>query len=355
MSGITARVFVVFVAVVSLVTAVVLTLTNLTEISSPALQVVALVTLLAAYLYFIWAAEPYRRRVDQRTYAVVYGLVLVACLLNSLSQLGTNLNVRDDWGPVCVALVVMIAGPYRPPGEIIVSTVVGLLVVNASVVPHLATLTGTSPIASFVIVSAPTLALGVGAAIYSSTLIAELHGLRASAAQARELRDVIDGREAVADFLGYSIAPLRDDVLPFFHDVKQRDELTPADVVRASELSSSLRRSLVHSQLAEPLAELAGVFIDPQNLSRRLSEPQRAALRVLLGFLAEQPSVRRNNVSFSFMVENDTIRGAVEGAFTTDRSLSSRVAPFLGLMRLSFTGVTTEVTADSVFVEFHLS
>ncbi|MCU1475561.1 MAG: hypothetical protein JWQ64_254, partial [Subtercola sp.] len=119
LSGITARIFVFVVGLISLATAVALALSNGPQVGQPGIQLLALVTLAAAYVYFVWAAEPYRKRVSGRSFGIVFGVVLAASVVDSLSQLGSDTLIRDDWGPICVALVLMLAGPYRPPIDIV--------------------------------------------------------------------------------------------------------------------------------------------------------------------------------------------------------------------------------------------
>lgn len=337
LSGITARIFVCVVAVVSLALAVILTLSNSSEVSSLPLQLVAMALLVAGYAYFIWAADPYRRRVSRRDFAIALTFLLLAALTESLSQLGTDVLARNDWGPLCVALLLMVGGSYRTPGDLIGFTAISLAVVAVSTALNLSTFTNRSALISFTITGSPVLALGGGAALYAGYLIAGLKRERAVAAEAREARELTDRREVIEEFVGSSTATLRRDVLPFFRQIKAQDALAPADIERAAELSESLRASLAAASRAEPLADLVGVFHDPHGLSHRLTEQQRAALRTLLVFLGDQPAVPRDALTLSLTLSGVIAGGVIEAdSGSTDRTLGSRVSPFIGLMQLAF-------------------
>ncbi|MEF2977465.1 hypothetical protein [Subtercola sp. YIM 133946] len=352
LSGITARIFVAVVGLVSVASAVALAVGNGAQINQPVLQIVGLVILLAAYVFFVIAAEPYRRRVTRKTYAIVLGLVIVASLFDALSQLGTEAHIRDDWGPICVALVLMVAGPYRPPLEIVVFTAISLVAMAAIVMMQESAATRHTVVIALVTAVTPSLALGIGAAIYSGYLIAGLRADRGRAAKARELRDTSDRREAIEEFLGHDVEALRADVLPFFRELRIRDALSEADIERAAELQTSLRASLVARLSAEPLHDLVGVLDDPQHLSRRLSEPQRTALRAFVSFLADQPSISRSDISLTFSASETSLHGTLDCPIDSDRTLSFRATPFVGLLQLAFDSAADDFAPDRARVEF---
>ncbi|GGF12714.1 hypothetical protein [Subtercola lobariae] len=352
LSGITARIFVFVVGVISLATAVTLAFSNANEVGRPGIQVLAIVILAAAYVYFVWAAEPYRRRVTARSFTIVFAAVLLASLIDTLSQLGSDTLIRNDWGPICIALVLMLAGPYRPPLDIVGYTLISLIVISLTTAIEIIARNGTMTFISLTIAGTPAFALGVGSAIYSHYLISGLRADRVAAAELREHRELADRREAIEEFLGHDIKALRSDVLPYFRTVKTQDALTLANIDRAAELQTKLRASLVSNLSAEPLSEVVGRLDDPEHLSRRLSEPQRTALRAVLAFLAEQPTVRRKDITLRFEATVSGCRGTLACAVSSDRTIGFRATPFVGLIQLAFANVTDSVSSEAVSIAF---
>ncbi|GAA0991841.1 hypothetical protein [Subtercola frigoramans] len=353
LGGITARIFVRFVAIISVGTAVTMALLNGREISSLPLELTAIALLIAGYAYFIWAADPYRRRVSSRDYAIVLSCLLLAAVAESFAQLGSDLLVRNDWAPLCLGLVLMLGGPYRTPLFLVACTVVALAVVAVTTWLNTPTLGIQSPLIALTVTGTPVLALGGGAALYSGYLIAGLKRARIEATEAREARELADRREVIEEFLGHNIANLRRDVLPFFRHIKAQDALTPADIDQAAELSERLRASLAANALVEPLAELVGVYRDPLTLAHRLTQQQRAAIRTLLLFLSDQPEITRERIELSLALSGADVVGVLEAHLANpDRTAASQLAPFIGLMQLAFATAEEDISADRVAVRF---
>ncbi|MCU1481337.1 MAG: hypothetical protein JWQ19_2123 [Subtercola sp.] len=352
LSGITARIFVFVVGLVNVGTAIGLALSNGSEVTLPALQIAGIVVLVAAYVYFVWAAEPYRKRVTFRRFSLVFALVALASVFDALSQFGADTAVRNDWGPICLALLLMLAGPYRHPLEIVGFTVIALALVSVTTVIVEASRTAGPYFIALSIVGTPILAIGIGSAIYAGYLISGLTADRAAAAAARDRRDQADRREAIEEFLGRDIRALRSEVLPFFRHLKAQDALTPADIDKAAELQTRLRASIVSNLSADPLEDVVGSFVDPDHLSRRLSEQQRAAVRAVIAFLADQPSINRRDITLSFEITDTAMCGTLHCVVASDRALASRAAPFVGLLQFAFASVTDELAADDAHLTF---
>lgn len=353
LSGITARIFVIAVAVVAVTVATVLTVLNSGEISSIPLVALALLALVAAFALLVRAADPYRRRVTRATYGISYSLVLLACILESVGQAGADTDVRNDWGPIAVALMLMVSGSYRRPTEIVVRTVVATVIVAASTVLHTGVLR-SGLLVSLTLSVVLVVALGGGAAIFASSLIAGLRADRQRAADAREHRDVRDRRRAIEEFLGNDIESLRQDVLPFFREVKARDILTDDDRATAALLARRLRSSLESSLTAEPLERLVSEFRDADGVAASLSDEQRTALRTLLLHFAGQLDRGTETLTLAFSRSGERMFGELCAGFPAGRGQGSGIAPFVGLMQLAFSRVESETLDREVKIRFAL-
>ncbi|PPF82226.1 hypothetical protein C5B96_09745 [Subtercola sp. Z020] len=352
LSGITARIFVVAVSVVAVVVAGALTVLNGSETSSFALVALGLAALVAAFALLIRAADPYRRRVTRAAYGISYALVLIACILESIGQSGTDTDVRNDWGPIAVALVLMVSGSYRPPGEIVLRTLVATIVVAATTLVHFGSLR-SELLTSLTMSGVLVVALGGGAAIFSSSLIAGLRADRQRAAEAREHRDLRDRRRAIEEFLGTDTESLRREVLPFFREVKARDSLTDADRERAAELARSLRATLESSLAIEPLERLVGRYSDPHAVALSLTDEQRTALRTVLLHFAGDAGPGARALSLSFDRVGVRMTGELGAVFSDGRSNpGAGASPFVGLMQLAFQRVDAETAEQSLTIRF---
>jgi chorismate-pyruvate lyase len=352
LSGITARIFVVAVSIVAVTVAGALTVLSGSETSSFPLVALGLGALVAAFVVLIRAADPYRRRVTRAAYGISFSLVLVACILESLGQSGTDTDVRNDWGPIAVALVLMVSGSYRPPGEIVVRTLIATVVVAATTLLHVDSLR-SGLLTSLTMAGVLVVALGGGAAIFSSSLIAGLRADRQRAAEAREHRDLRDRRRAIEEFLGNDTESLRREVLPFFREVKARDILTDADRERAAELARILRATLESSLAIEPLERLVARFSDPRAVAPSLSDEQRTALRTVLLHFGGDAASGVQALSLAFDRAGEQLTGELCAEFGDGRSTpGAGAAPFIGLMQLAFTRVDAQSAEQSLTIRF---
>ncbi|RFA08324.1 hypothetical protein B7R54_03110 [Subtercola boreus] len=360
LSGITARIFVVAVGCVAVLSAGVLTALNADEIVSPALILLAFAALVAGFAYLVWSADPYRRTVTRARYGVTYSLVLVAAILESSGQLGRDTNLRNDWGPIVVALALMVSGSYRRPAEIVLRTAIAAVVVAATTALHTGTTDLGELIGSVTMSGTLVVALGGGAAIFASSLTAALRVDRRRADEARRNRDVRDRRRAIEDFLGTDIESLRRDVLPFLREVKARDVLTDDDRRRAAALAKSLRSSLAVSLAEEPLERLVDVFVDPLAAAAGLGAEQRTALRTVLVHFAAQPGLEAGGLSLEFVRESGRgsgqagvrMTGELTAVFGPEASPATGIAPFVGLMQLSFPHVDADTARNTIVLRF---
>ncbi|RFA16432.1 hypothetical protein B7R22_02805 [Subtercola boreus] len=370
LSGITARIFAMAVGCVAVISATVLTALNPQEIGSPTLMLMGFAALVAGFAHLVWAADPYRRTVTRVRYLITYGLVLVAAVLESFAQLGSDTDVRNDWGPIVVALVLLVSGSYRRPTEIVVCTVLAALVVAGTTIQHSGTVSLGGLIGATTMSGTLVVALGGGAAIFAASLIAGLRVDRRRSDDVRRNRNARDRRRAIEEFLGTDIEALRREVLPFFRDLKVRDALTDGDRARAAELARLLRSSLARGLADEPLEGLVGMFDDPLLVAAALSTEQRTALRTVLLHFASQPGRSAGDLSLvlgrggaageaaggaagdAADLPGEGMTGELVAAFGVERGPSTGIAPFVGLMQLAFPRVDAHPARDAIVIRF---
>lgn len=356
LATISARGFLVVVTVVSLTCAIGLTATTVDQISSWPLAIAALVALAAGYAWFLRAAFRFDQGVTSDRYSIAFALVAVATVLNSLSCLGSNIVVRDDWGLVTIGLVVMAAAPFRTFAELGAYTAVAGGIAGLLAVLHgFVSLRDGIPLPVTVLVAiAPSLALGLGSVAYARRL---LHGIYAERLQQADDRDAqIDElrRAFVDDDVVGGIGSLRSDIVPFLARLRQSGTLTPADSARAAELAHTLHAAIAASRTLDSLGDHVDLLIDESGLSLRMHEDDRATLRTLLIALQQSALTRPGSVILELLEGESDRFGSVRCASDDVRALRADVTPFLRMTRLMFRTASEQVVGEELLVQFDI-
>ncbi|SDZ57615.1 hypothetical protein [Herbiconiux ginsengi] len=356
LAAISARGFLVVVAVVSLVCAIGLTVTTADQISSWPLAVLALVLLAAGYGWFVRSAFRFDLGVSNDRFAVSYALVAIATVLNSLSCLGTNTLVRDDWGLVTIGLVLMAAAPFRTSAELGTYTTVSVALAGMLAGLHWFTSLDTSiPLAVIVLVAAaPALALGLGSVGYARHLLLGIYAERLDQAENRERQFDELRRTFVDDDVVGSIGSLREEIVPFLARIRQSGTLTVDDRVRAGVLAQTLQGAIAEARRSDSLADHVSALVDEAGLSPRLHEDDRATLRALLIALNNSEHASRQGITLELVEGEDDRFGVVRCRSDDVRALRADVLPFIRMARLMFRRAGEQVTDDTLLVQFDI-
>ncbi len=356
LAAISARGFLVVVAAVSLICAVGLTVVTTSQISSWPLAVLAVVLLAAGYAWFIRSAFRFDLGVTNDRFAVAYALVAIATVLNSLSCLGTNLAIRDDWGLVTIGLVLMAAAPFRTFTELGTYTAISTALAAMLAVLHSFTsLDPGIPGAVIVLVAAaPALAFGLGSVAYARQLLLGIYAERLDQAESRERQFDELRRTFVDDDLVGSIGPLREEIVPFLARVRQSGVLTVDDRVRAGVLAQTLHAAIVEARQADSLGDHVAALIDESGLSPRLHEDDRATLRALLIALGNSACAAPDGITLELVEGEEDRFGVVRCRSDDVRALRAEVLPFIRMARLMFRRASEQVTGDTLLVQFDI-
>jgi uncharacterized integral membrane protein len=352
---VTARMFVIALGVVSVALSIALSLTptGREQISLPVVSVLAHLVLAVSYIVFARAANPFGPVVTNARFQLFLAGVMLASVLDSLSQFGSNTLIRDDWGAVCLGLALILGAPYRRPAEIVWFTLqtVALTFVLAFV-QNLSSTTSVTLVILALTAATPAIAMGLGSAAYARSLIGSLEAsrLQAQVDRARHESAVLT-RLSETDAMG-ELGSLRRDVVPFLARLETSGRMGAEDAVRAAELASALRRAIVERIARGTLADVVHEYHDRDGVASHLDERQTAALRALIGAVDEQfgPSAR---ITLNLERRDGDCCGALEFAITAGQSIPSALAPFLRMVRLVFDAVEVQAGSDALIVTFH--
>jgi hypothetical protein len=340
-SKVTARMFVIAVGVVSLALSIALTLTpsELEQMSIPVLGVTAQIVLVVSYIFLVRAAEPFEGSVSRGRFQIFLAGIMLASVLNSLSQFGTNELIRDDWGAVCLGVALLLAAPYRRPTEIVWFTVQAVvLTFTLAVVQNLSSATAAVLSLLALIAATPAIAIGVGAAAYAHSLISSFEGVKKQARTDRSLHEAqLRARLAETDAMG-ELGSLRSDVVPFLSRLNETGRMRDDDAARAAELASVLRRAIVDRLARGTLADAVGNYSDGARIAAHLDERQRAALRALIAAVTAA-GVDVEKMSLSLYRHGMAGRGTLTFPVPPEGFRPGGLMPFFRMIRLVFDDV----------------
>lgn len=330
------------VGLVSIAAAIGLTInpSGYAQLANPAMAALSIVILVGAFTAYAVMAHPRGGTLTRLRFQIFYLLVIAASVISALSQSGSNQLARDDWGPICLGLALLVCAAYRSSYEILWFTVQGVLASGIlATFQALSSEITVSGVIVIVVAIVPSAALGLAAAAYSRALVAGLTGLRKKESEARsahddELRQRLHDENSVGE-----LGALRSEIVPFLERLSVHGQMTPDDSKRAIELSTGLRLAIVERLSNDPLAGLVSRFSDAEGTVRSLTEHQRAALRALIVAAASVGGIEQESLSLTLSPGADRVMGARGSvAFSggdTDR-IRAALQPFVRMLRFVF-------------------
>ena len=263
---------------------------NRSEIVHPAFAVVAVILLIGAGVILSIAAHPSIARLGKGGAALAVCVTLSAAACSAFATWGHNRLVQDDWGQIGVGLIILGLLWMRPPWEIIVFGLLGALVVGVLAAEQHASLQiANTPYVYAVVAATPVLVLAAAAATsgavlarYSTEWIAASErGMRALEPEFRNLEQEALRREQLEE--------LRRATFPLLASVAERGEITPDDIVAATDVSAQLREHALQQlriTWVDRLREDAGIATsavdDEDGLLARMPAGERATFSACL-------------------------------------------------------------------------
>lgn len=351
--------------------AIIMTLKSLPHLSNEIAGFAAVALLGVACAAATAYAEPLRSPFRQREHFFVVLVLLAAVLVEALSQFGSDTLIGDNWGPLCLSIVLVAISPYRPPSEIVFTGVVSSVFIGFVTLLEVHAFVTDAPMIAFVLVAVtPVLCMSIAAAVFSHKIITSIErwqsrARRRSGSLEKEFRDGI-ARSVQQD----RVTILSRDVLPFFSDLLKREYLGDDDRDRAREIADSIRRVMVEEVDRSWLENIVGLSVtptvcgaaehsatssvvdDPDRVAAAMAADQRTALRALVVALldsgadnasrADQPSNAQSRVSQMGMrvsLEKYGDRCCCSVAVQlglNDYAMRSMFAPYFAVMRSAF-------------------
>lgn len=352
LGGVTAQYFTWSVALVAIIVACVQSVRHAGDINSAALEGLALLCIAAAAAVVMDGSSPRRFPFGRARHASVHLLALIAIVLDRASR-SAGEGQSAAWGAVCLAILLMTIGSYRPAPEIVLFSLASSLAVAATTIGFAGDLTAGQSAVFAIDRAAPIAAVGLGAAAFSRTLVARLTvWQRGSDERAATTREAIRA-ELLAEVSRDRQELIEHRVGPFLQELLDRGTVTPADIARARGLATALRRTMLAEARRSWLDDLADTVEDPDHLAERMTPEQRTAFG---GLISELRAVAQPLPGSMLVTLGST--GAAATARLTARfgTAHSRLrdSAYVAVLRTCFrhANVTVEPSGIAVELEF---
>ncbi|MGV8884547.1 MAG: hypothetical protein ACOH1T_03020 [Microbacteriaceae bacterium] len=343
LSGITARLIVIVAGVLAVIVALAMSVYSRSQTSHVGSEIAALVVLMVTVGYFMRYTSPYRAPFTRRSLVIVFSGALLAVVLNAAAQWGSNTMVRDDWGPIAVAIVIVCLGSYRTSREILVGALIAAAVVGIVAALQSGTLIVQVPVVVYSVVAAsPVLATGIAAAAFSRTTVRFVTEWRQEMSTAVESA-APDSVPPATSHLAY----LEGEVIPFLNAVSAAGSIDAGDSARARVLSRELRVLMVIDADQSWAATLVDSLDDEDGLARTLSAAQRGCLRGLVANVRNSAVFMPGSMQLELVRRNGEVRGEFRVGLREGSNPRIRLAPFVAVARAVF------VDAEGAFTPTH--
>lgn len=352
-------------AVAVIAFAVVLTVAAASDVVNWPLAVVAVLLVSVASAYLIVFTHPRFGSLGRLATVVVLVFGQLAHLAEVVSLWGNPPGVAT-WGPYTLALLLLALVPYRPIGEIVVSSIaVAIWVLVVTLVQEAAASADGVPGLPAIIAVTPVIALPLGGAAFVGRVLGFLDRWRTGAIAASEA-DARRQETAITRAVQQTrVSILNRDVVPFYSGLAERGTITDDDIARAGRLAGALRAVMLADterswldELIEPQKYDEGVVVagrvdDADGLAGAMNLDQRTALRALIGAVGDLPGSRSETVRVTITEAGDLCETVLVSAFTTPTPRLARVLrPYLAVMAAVFAEFSYDFQDEEMTVRF---
>lgn len=346
--------------------ATVMTWLNRADINQPVLALLAVTAITVSSVTLIVGSRPLQAPFSRSLYVSTIAAALVAMVLSAASTWTTNLYIRDDWAAPAIGLIMLGLAPYLPARDLVISAIVSSIAAGVLAVAESPWLVTPVPVGVFVVAQVvPLLALGLGAAAFSSSLVRGVERWSEQAATA-----VTALGDARLDWIARSVQQdrvtiLNREVVPYFASLLEAGEITAQSRDEARALSDRIRSLMVAEvdrswldgvleQAARPGGARAPRPVDdPAHLLPALDIDQRTAVRALVGALFAHPEFRPDSLRVRVLPDGErAVVTLVCDVDCSDGRLRATLAPYFAVMRILFADCSVAFESPSLRLRF---
>jgi len=323
------------------------------EVTQPGWAVVAYVALAAA-VWLLLDRSRASRPLWQPPSAQLFQLLLIVMVATSVaSTWGANGQLRDDWAPIVIGILLVACTPYRPAREIALWTTVHTLVCVLLSVAQAGFTLGYVPVMTLAITGCLSVAImGFTAATYAQSLNSSIQLWHARAWQSAAAAAVEHRGSVARSVQQRRISVLNREVVPFLSRIVEADEVSDDDRDEARQLARSIRTLLVAdvertwAQLMlddlvgrYPRLNISATADDANDLGRKAVLERRTLMRALAAITVERLAANDLHLRLSSTEGRLVVRWSV----TTPRPLGDARRELRSMLEL-IRGLTVRST-----------
>jgi len=320
------------------------TVLRASDVSTPWAAWTALVTVAAAAVVLVVAADPLRAPFGPRGAWCVAAGCAVASVLSAVATSGSNPFVRDDWAGVVSGVLLLGLAPYRVAREIALVGAVVAFVIAIVVVAESPGFVTPVPTATYVVVAVtPLLALGAASAVFSAVYVGHVERWMTRAVGFRRV-STDDLRVTLARSVQQDrVTVLNREVVPFFARLIAAGRVAEGDADEARRVAEALRASLVADadatwlsrRLDAPGRRVPTELVDPDRAADRLGPEHRTALWAFFSAVDDPAVVDVRSLRLVLVGQEARVDITIELAVASSATVARRsLSPYLTVLRL---------------------
>lgn len=347
--------------------------TNLDLIANPGLALLSLVAIGIAAVIVTSATDPYRGPFHRVRHTWAVALSVIGAAMLAAASWESNAYFSLGWvGPVALGLFSIGMSSYRPVRELVgYSTLAGVLMGFVTMLQAQSNPVEGVPAPALVgIHLLPLLALNFSAAAFTNSMISSVEHWRNKASEAVDRMSEEQQPGIARSVQQDRVTILNREVVPFFADALEADELTPEVRDRARSIAEAIRAVMVAEvdrtwleNLVDHLRarvrrdggvpDTAPVVFDDDHVANLMNYDQRTALRALLVAIFDQMGNRPQGLEIVLARVDDRCQGFVAvHVEMVDGVVKSRFGPYLAVMRVVFRRLRAEYLQSVLTVRF---
>jgi hypothetical protein len=329
------------------------TLVSQKDVTDHGLMALAVTLLSAAIIGNMIKSSPRSGEYLRINYVIVVGLALTAALLQGLTSHGGVASIATDWGPLALAGILAAASSFRPRIDQLWAGGIATVVIGLQKVLEGMAEQPPFGVTYFVVTAvAPVVIVTIGQSAYTGfairSLMAWRQGFSQTQADVTSFVGLGAARKIGQDFMSeFSVQ-----VQPLLSRVLRNGRIGLADSQVASVAAERIRSRLVALSQETWVERLDVAVTDPDRLAEHLDVPARAAVRALLGGLA-QHSVTDVTLALANNDAQDGVSVTITGHTVQPRFLlRTQLAPIFRVMYVVFYNVHVAYGPTSLTLQF---
>jgi hypothetical protein len=345
------------------------TIANWPLVVHPVAAILAVVVTAMATIGVGYWSSPLRAPFPRIGFLIIMLLAISGLVLCSAAMWSRPVTVVAHWAPITVGLILVQLSSYRPARELAAMTLISSAAIALVVGINPVAFHAQAPALVLILGQAlPILALGAGAAAYSSSVVRSLGRWYSQPRSLGQMASPAMKERIVESVQHDRISILNDRVIPFLSDVVSNGVVTVDNREEARAIADSIRSVMVADadrswldavidQVARDRGDSATpgseVVQDEQRLANSMSTEQRIVVRAVLIALFAMPEFDADGFAVVIVREQGVAAVTLTAKLDLDESIPrSGLAAYFAVLRIAFTDLSLSFQRPTLTLRF---